>query len=103
MHSSQALRYTGRELDRVSGWETDASIELSVIPPQTQTETARIYISSVRHSIQSVYWALLGKAALNSTKFEPSKHSLGHMLFILAIRKVNGINLQFQSLKCSYK
>lgn len=62
VHSSQAQWYTGRGSDRVLGWETDASIELSVIPPQSQTETARIYISSVRHGTQSVCWALPGKS-----------------------------------------
>ncbi|CAB1425166.1 unnamed protein product [Pleuronectes platessa] len=46
VHSSRARRYMGRGSDRVLGCETDASIELSVIPPQTQTETARICISS---------------------------------------------------------
>lgn len=70
----------------MSGWETDASIELSVIPPQTQTESARIYISSVRHSIQCVCWA-----ALNSTKFEPSKHSSGHMLLFLTSERLMGL------------
>ncbi len=86
MHSSQARRYTGRGPDRVSGWETDASIELSVIPPQTQTETVRIYIISVRHSIQSVC-----SAALNSTKFEPSKHSSRHMLLFLPSERLMGL------------
>ena len=62
VHSSRARRYTGRGSDRVLGCETDASIELSVIPPQTQTETARICISSVRHGIQSVCRALPGKS-----------------------------------------
>lgn len=38
VHSSQPRRYTGREPDRVSGRETDASIELSVIPPDSDRE-----------------------------------------------------------------
>lgn len=85
-HSSLARRYTGREPDRVSSRETDASIELSVIPPQTQTETARIYISSVRRGIQCVCWA-----ALNSTKFEPRKHSSRHMLLFLPSGRLMGL------------
>lgn len=54
VHSSQPRRYTGRGPDRVSGRETDASIELSVIPPQTQTESAEdLYnLRATRHTIR---------------------------------------------------
>lgn len=45
--------YGERGPDRVSGWETDASIELSVIPPQTQTETVEdLYnLRATQHTI----------------------------------------------------
>lgn len=54
VHSSQPRRYTGRGPDRMSGRETDASIELSVIPPQTQTESAEdLYnLRATRHTIR---------------------------------------------------
>ncbi|KAK5873637.1 hypothetical protein PBY51_018662 [Eleginops maclovinus] len=52
VHSSQALRYTGRGPDRVSGRETDAPIELSVIPPQTQTDCEDLYkLRATRHTM----------------------------------------------------
>ena len=59
-HSSQARRYTGRGPDRVSGRETDASIELSVIPAQTQTETVEdLYnLRATQHTICLLHCSL---------------------------------------------
>lgn len=37
-HSSQSVRCMRRGLDRVSAWETDTSIQLFVVPLQTQTD-----------------------------------------------------------------
>lgn len=87
-HSSRALRCTGRGRDSVSSWETDASIELSVIPPQAQTETARIYISTMR---QYVCWGLPGQSSPSGTKFEPSKHSTRHVLLFLPLERLMGL------------
>lgn len=46
----------------------------------------RIYIISVRHSVQSVCLA-----ALNSAKFDPSKHSSRHMLLFLPSERLMGL------------
>lgn len=91
MHSSQALRYTERE-DRTgcrAGRQTPPLSFLSFLHRLRQ-RLWRIYIISVRHSIQSVC-----SAALNSTKFEPSKHSSRHMLLFLPSERLMGLIHKF--------
>lgn len=75
----------------MSSWETDASIELSVIPPQTQTESARIYKHrATQHTIclLGFAWEKLLSMALN---LKPCKHSSRHMLLFSPSERLMGL------------
>lgn len=85
----------------VGAQETDASIELSVIPPQSQTQAGEdLYnLRATRRYNLSAAAAVAAAALTAAKKFDPGKHSSRRMLLFQPSERLMGLihNLEFRA------